>query len=362
MPRIELPLAAPPRSICLLRLSALGDVCNLVPAVRELQKRWPDCHITWVIGKAEHALLAGLSGVEFIIYDKRSGWRGMLALRCQLRGRQFDLLLQMQAALRASLLSLAIPARVRLGFDRERAKDRQHWFTHQQIPPHPGAHVLEGFLDFARALGGEPGDELHWGMPIPESARETARAWIDGKYLLISPCSSQRARNWRNWSVEGYAALIDHAFQRHGLKTILTGGNTALERDYAAQIQARCCVPVVDAIGKTDLKTLLALVAGATAVVAPDSGPVHMATATGVPAIGLYASSNPERTGPYLSRPWVVNTYPEEVRRVLGKSVEEVAWGQRVRDPEVMASIPLARVQERLDALMAWRAGEAMRD
>ena len=56
----------------MLRLSALGDVCNLVPTIRALQRRWPDIRITWIIGKAEHSLLAGLSGVEFVVYDAKT--------------------------------------------------------------------------------------------------------------------------------------------------------------------------------------------------------------------------------------------------------------------------------------------------
>ena len=112
----DLPLTQAPRSICSLRLSALGDVCNAVPAVRALQRQWPDCRITWIIGKVEHGLLEGLEGVELIPYDKRTGLKGVLALRRQLKQRRFDLLLHMQAALRASLLSLAVKADIRLGY------------------------------------------------------------------------------------------------------------------------------------------------------------------------------------------------------------------------------------------------------
>ncbi|MFL6591354.1 MAG: glycosyltransferase family 9 protein, partial [Luteimonas sp.] len=109
-----------PRSICLLRLSALGDVTHVVPLVRTLRKAWPDVRLAWVIGKGEHRLLDGLEGVEFIEYDKHSGAGGMLALRRRLRGERFDALLQMQVAARANLLSAFVPARRRIGYDRSR--------------------------------------------------------------------------------------------------------------------------------------------------------------------------------------------------------------------------------------------------
>ena len=78
----------PPSSLCLLRLSALGDVTHVVPLVRTLQQAWPGTTITWVIGTGEFKLLDGLPGVEFLVYDKRSGLGGMLGLRRALRGRR----------------------------------------------------------------------------------------------------------------------------------------------------------------------------------------------------------------------------------------------------------------------------------
>ncbi|OMH28129.1 glycosyl transferase [Motiliproteus sp. MSK22-1] len=346
-----------PRSICILRLSALGDVCNCLPAIRALQRQWPDCRITWIIGKVEKQLLLGLEGVELIAYDKKTGLKGIFELRRQLAGRKFDVLLHMQAALRASLVSLAVKADLRFGFDKERAKDYQYLFTNRKIAAHPKAHVLEGFMDFIEALGvSRPaltGDELTWNMPIPDESRTEALSVAPNRpFMLISPCSSQRARNFRNWSPEGYAGLMDYAYDRYGLHSVLSGGNTELERAYGRQIQGLCRSSPINLIGETSLKTLLALVEQAHLVVAPDSGPMHMATATGTPALGLYASSNPDRTGPYLSRQWVVNRYPDQVQKHLGAAVDKVSWGKRVRDPQVMLSITVEEVFNMLDQLI----------
>ncbi len=112
------PLPARPEHIGVLRLSALGDVCNLVPTVRALQRQWPEARITWIIGKGEHSLLAGLSGVEFIVYDKSSGLSGMRELWRRLADTRFDVLLHMQQALRASVLSLGLKADLRIGYDK----------------------------------------------------------------------------------------------------------------------------------------------------------------------------------------------------------------------------------------------------
>ena len=338
----------------MLRLSALGDVCNLVPTVRALQRQWPDARITWIIGKGEHSLLAGLSGVEFVVYDKSTGVAGMRTLWRELADTRFDVLLHMQQAMRASVLSLGLKADVRVGYDKARAKDAQHWFTQRQLTPHPRAHVLESYLDFARFLGVED-LSLDWNLPVPETAVEEARRIVgESPYLLISPCANPRLRNFRNWSAEGYAAVIEHAWRQYGLKTILTGGGSTQERQLGERIRTLCPDEVViDVIGDTSLKGLLALIRGSRAVIAPDSGPVHMANALGTPVVGLYATTNPDRAGPYRWRDYVVDRYPDAVRTFLHKSPAEIPWGQRVRHPDAMSLIRAEDVIERLEAVLA---------
>lgn len=340
-------------TICILRLSALGDCCNLVPAVRALQRAWPQARITWVIGAAEHSLLSGLSGVEFIIYDKKTGLAGMRALKRTLQGRRFDILLHMQAALRASVLSLFIPAQRRIGFDKARAKDFQWLFTRERITPNPQQHVAEGFMDFVRHLGIQD-TQPEWNLAIPSSNEQQAQALVEGHtpYLVLSPCSSNRARNWRNWSVEGYQAVIQHTYEKHGLKTVITGGHSEEEKHYGQALQQASPEAVINLVGKTPLKTLLALIKNANAVIAPDSGPIHMAVALQRPAIGLYVTSNPLRTGPWHQQEWVVNYYPQALDQFLQKTVSEVKWGQRVRDPNAMLIIPTHAVTDKIDLLM----------
>ena len=142
-----MPTPAAPRSLCLLRLSALGDVTHVLPLLHTLRKAWPDVAITWVIGKGEHRLLAGLPGVHFVEYDKKTGLAGMRALRREL-GQRFDVLLQLQVSARANLLSAFIPARTRVGYDRSRSKEGHGLFINTRIPDRPGIHVLDAIGSF----------------------------------------------------------------------------------------------------------------------------------------------------------------------------------------------------------------------
>ncbi|HSR64571.1 MAG TPA: glycosyltransferase family 9 protein [Xanthomonadaceae bacterium] len=327
------PLPAPPRAICLLRLSALGDVTHVVPLVRTLRRAWPEVALTWLIGKGEHRLLEGLPGVTFLEYDKRSGLAGMRALRAQLPVRRFDALLQMQVALRANLLSAFVPAARRIGYDRARSKDLHGLFVNERIPDRPGIHVLDAIGSFCEPLGLRQAD-VAWDLPVPDDARAWARAqWSDDRpVLLVSPCSSHVLRNWR---AERYAALADHAAER-GWQVVLCGGRSQLERDTTDAILAAMSAPALDLVGKDTLKQLPALLERATLVVTPDSGPMHIANAMGTKVLGLHAASNPARSGPYSDRRYCVDRYDDAARRFLGRPAAALAWGTKIERAGVM--------------------------
>ena len=346
-------LKTPPRRLCLLRLSALGDVSHVLPVVRTLQAQWPETAITWIIGKVEHSLVGDIPGVEFIVFDKQRRWRAYRDLQRVLADRRFDVLLHMQVSLRASLASLLIRSDVKIGFDATRAKDLQWLFTNASITSPPRQHVVDSFFAFAEALGIRQ-RVLRWDIPIPPAAAQFAAEVLPApeRVLVISPCSSM---SYRNWNVQGYAQVADYAIERHGMRVVLTGGPNAIERQYGEEITAAMKHPVLNLIGHTDLKQLLAILARAWAVVAPDSGPAHLATSVGVPVVGLYAATNPDRARPYLSADYVVNGYPDAVRDKYGKMPADLPWGIRVRDPGTMDRITVNHVTAVLDRLLSRR-------
>ena len=342
-------LNLPPKRLCIIRLSAIGDTCHTVPIVRAIQKAWPDTKLTWVIGKTEHALLAGLEDIEFIVLDKDRGFRGYFDVLKQVRHKNFDLLLHMHASMRANLVSLMISSKIRLGFDRQRARDYQWYFCNEHIPFRSQQHVIEGLFGFVKALNIQS-NELTWDIPISTKDRGFALEHINNNEptLLISPCSGQRLRNFRNWGIEYYEEVINYVASEYGAKTILTGGMTQLEQEYGEHILNNCQGRVINLIGKTTLKQLLALLERTTVLLCPDSGPAHMATSVGTPVVGLYATSNKSRTGPYKSQHLVVDKYPEALKREFNAKVNEVRWGQRIRNPRAMDLITVTDVIEKL--------------
>jgi len=327
-------MASSSPSLCLLRLSALGDVTHVVPLVHTLQAARPGTPIHWVIDKVGLKLLDGLPGVVFHAYDKRSGVAGMRALRAALPPQRFEALLQMQVAFRANVLSAFIPARRRIGYDRRRSKDLHGLFINERIPDRPGIHVLDAIGSFCEPLGLRQ-DSVSWDLAVPEAAHAWARAqWEDDgrPVLMISPCSSHVRRNWY---ADRYAAVASHASQR-GWRVVLCGGRSDLERNMADAIQAQLETPALDLVGKDTLKQLPALLARADLVMTPDSGPMHIANAMGTKVLGLHAASNPHRSGPYSDRRYCVDRYDDAARRFLGKPASALKWGAKVEFDEVM--------------------------
>ena len=356
MPQAAFSAANPPSSICLLRTSALGDVTHVVPIVRTLQAAWPRTRLAWIVGKLEHRLVGDIPGVEFLVFDKAAGWRGFAALRRQLAGRRFDALLHLQVALRANLVSALVRAPLRVGYDAARSRDLHGLFVNRRIAARSGEHVLDAMAGFLEPLGLRQ-TQVRWDIPIPDSAHVFAERHLPGDTptLLVSPCSSHRLRIWRT---ERHAAVMDHA-AAHGWRVVLCGGPSAFEREFGNAIMEKCKNKPIDLIGKDTLKQFLALCRRASLVLTPDSGPMHMANAVGIPVLGLHAPSNPDRSGPYSDRRWCVNRYDAAARKFRGKPADELPWGTKLEYPGVMELIETDAVIECFETFRSTQAGGA---
>ncbi|EOB3676116.1 glycosyltransferase family 9 protein [Vibrio vulnificus] len=334
-----------PNSVCFLRLSAIGDVCHAVAAVQALQRHWPSTKVTWVIGKVEAQLLQGLEGVELIVFDKKQGLDGMKAVWRQLKGRRFDALVHMQLALRASLVTLGIKATYKVGFNFKRAKEGQWLFTNRKISDTESAHVLDSFYSFIEYLG-VPRTPPQWQLPISDADHHFAQETLgDQPTLVISPAAS---KDERNWLADRYAALGDYAYEQ-GYQVVICGSPAEREKALAADILRHMQHPALSLVGKTNLKQLTALLNKAAVVLAPDSGPAHIATTQGTPVIGLYGHSNPKRTGPYNNLNEVVSVYEQFIVEQHGKAAETLPWSTRVKGDHIMQAISVNDVIRSFD-------------
>ncbi len=343
-------MGKPPKSICIVRLSAIGDVTHMVPVVRTIQKHWPDTELTWIIGKSEARLVHDIPDIEFIKFDKANAIRSYRSVFRKTRRRKFDVLLCAQVSLRANFIGSMIPAEMKLGYDKERSKDLHSFFIRQRIKPVARQHVLDSFFSFIEHVG-LPHREMNWNYSIPDEARQFARRYLaeDRFKLIISPCSTHPLRNW---SAERYAAVADFAARSLDAQVILCGGSSQTELRMGEQIESYMKMRALNLIGKDTLKQFLALLQGADVIISPDSGPAHIATGLGTPVIGLYAASNPRRSGPYFSQQWCVDRYDEAAHVFKNKSENELKWGTKLEYRGVMDLIAVEDVTSKLQTLV----------
>jgi len=345
--------SSPPRSILLVRLSALGDVTLMLPIVRTIQHFWPETKITWLIGRGAFHLLEGVEGVEFLVVDKPKSISDYKALRRLFQQRHFDVLLATQASLRTNLIYPLINAKLKLGFDRRRARDGQ-WLVTQQRIPFKQQHLMDSFFSFIETLGLNE-KIIRWDLPLNKTDHQWAKTIVNKfpttqPLIAINPGASKKERNW---SAGHYVSVIEEAQARWQANFVLTGSNSKIEQHLAQEIMTSSPnSKIMNLTGKSTPKQLAALLQRVTLLIAPDTGPVHIAVAMGAPVIGLYAVAPPELSGPYLSSHLVVNRYPQAVKTILNQDTETIQWGTRVHQGEPMNLIQPSDVINKLEKVL----------
>lgn len=303
-----------PREVCIVMLSAIGDAVHVLPVANALKRAWPECRITWVIQPVPHLMVRDHPAIDdFIVFDRKRGLRGLAefrAVRRALSDRRFDLLLGLQVYLKAGVITAMTPARVKLGFDRVRARDAQWLFTTHRIPARGQRHVQDQYFEFLEALG-VPAEPVMWGLDLTDEER---RAQSDFFSAIDRPSCAVvlgTSKAEKNWHTAGYLEVVDALYTRFGLQPVLVGGPSSAERTVADHILERTTVPVVDALGD-DLRRVVWLLDGSALVLTPDTGPLHMARALGTPCVSLFGYTNPKRTGPWRAyEDLIVDGYAE---------------------------------------------------
>jgi len=290
---MEAPLPDGPASVCLVKLGAIGDVVNTLPLVHRLRQAWPETRLAWAIAPLAHGLVQGHPEVdEFLVLDvkRRDHWRPFLR---ELRGRRFELTIDLQRILKSGLITRASGAPRRLGFDRARCKELSWLFTNERIPPRrdPGVTVAQ-YLEFADHLG-LPDCSPEWNLPRVPWAAASPR-------VCLGIGASKPANLWpaERWA-ELATALVDGragpALEPHELA--LCGGPQ--DRALADAILALAPPGVMDHVGTLTLQETAGLLAASALFVSGDTGPLHMAVAVGTPVVALFGAADPGRTGPF---------------------------------------------------------------
>jgi len=335
----------PPRDICIVMLSAIGDAVHVLPVANALKRAWPASRITWIVQTVPHALVAGHPAIDdFVVFRRVRGvgaWRSFDDVRRTLHGRRFDLLLGLQVYLKAGVITALTDARVKLGFDRARARDAQWMFTTHRIPPHAPQHVQDQYFEFLDWLGVEA-DPVEWGLEPTPAERDAQReffARLDRPACAVVLATSKPQKDW---TAAGYAHALDEIERVHGLRPVIVGGPSSAEHRAAEEVRRLAGAEVVDALGD-DVRRLVWLLEGSALAISPDTGPLHIARAVGTPVVGLYGYTNPKRTGPYrMYEDLVVDGYARDEGEDYPISPDHRDGMKRVTVERVLEKVDLA--------------------
>ena len=302
MPRPTVDLATlRPERVCLIKPSSLGDVVHALPVLSALRATWPKAHLAWVVNRGLRGLLDGHPHLdELIPFDRGSvglGPRGVsafLRFATELRRKRFDLAIDLQGLFRSGLMTAATGARVRVGLASAR-EGATHFYTHR-VPTTSATHAVDKLMEVARAFGGDPRPSF-----APSISAED-RAWAAG--VLRGVASPRLIVNvgarWltKRWPPAQFAEVAALAARDRGAGLVAVGApeDAALVADLIERLGA---IPILDLAGRTNLSQLAAVMEAADCVLSNDTGPLHLAAATGVPDVGVYTCTSPAKTGPY---------------------------------------------------------------
>lgn len=290
-------LSGSERRLLVVLPKGIGDVVYGLALVGALKRAHRQLEITWVVQSAASPLLEGHPDVDrVVVYSPRTGLSGLRDLWRTLRVGRFDVVLNLGMYLHAlPPVWFARSART-VGFDGSYARDGLPLFHRERVSAPAGAHVMDVFRAAGRHLGVEVAADWRWTWSEVEQKRRqelVAQSGVRPKVALV-PCAG---RPEKDWPLVRFGELAKRLRARADALILVLGGPRPEEAVAADHI--RSMVPdCLSAVGD-DLRRVLWILSVCDLVVAPDTGPLHLARSLGTPLVGLYGHTDPGRYGPY---------------------------------------------------------------
>jgi len=292
--------------ILLIRLRRIGDIILTTPAVRALKLALPQAELAYVVEEPYRRLVEGNPDLaEIIVVPKGQTGRDFAALIRRVRKAKFDAVLDFHGGPRASLLTLLSGAKIKIGYE---VKYRSFIYDVRVPRRTAGAriHSVENHVNLVRALG-VPVTEIS-GLVVPEARPEeaaTVRRFLAENGLTSGDAGGPvvlhigAGTRFRDWGAENMAELIRLLETRPGVRVILIGGQE--DREIEAAI-LELTTGTLSLVGRLNLAETRELIARATLFAGPDSGPMHIAAATGTPIVAWFGPNVTAHVAPWKPR------------------------------------------------------------
>jgi len=343
-----------PRHLCIVLLSGLGDVVHGLPVANAIRDASPGIRLTWVVEPMPGEILAGHQSIDrMIIYRPADGLRGIRQLRRNFReGPPVDVTLNLNVYFKSVWPTIFSNAPRRIGFDRSRSFEGVWLVSNERLQPRPRAHTADMFLQFADHLGIRTGHP-QWRLRFsPAEAQEQAGFFARFGGVPVATIIPASASPKKDWLAKRWADLADALAGDFGFRIVLAGGPGEREQRIGREIVERASAAIEWAMGDS-VRRLAWIIRGSDLVIAPDTGPVHIARALNVPVVGIFGHTNPWRVGPWRAYQdlWVDHyTDPEKGPDPSNRTPR---WG---RMPTIETREVLERVQTAVERYGVGRA------
>jgi heptosyltransferase-1 len=324
-----------PRSIVIVKLSAIGDVLHAVPAAVALKKAFPATRIGWAVEGRAADVLAGHPAIDHCFRLPR-GWlkspRAVWSLRQQLQAFAADVTIDMQGLFKSMVATTLSAARTRIGYAKPESRE-QAWLAYTSAIRPTAPHIIERHCELLAPLGVET-PAIEFDMPRWPVSRSRVKEWFHELRFDAAPVIMNPGAGWasRLWPTERFAAVARELSRRQGVPSLVVWGGGD-ERAAAERIVAEADGAAVMAPATT-LQDLGEVCRLARLFISSDTGPLHLAAAVGTPCVGLFGPVPAGRNGPYGSQHVSVEP-PAHLRP---------AWADRKTDTQSMLGIEVAAV------------------
>lgn len=307
-----------PRRLLMVRLSAIGDVVNTLPAVTLLRHALPDAFLGFAVEDRARDVIVGHPLLDRVHVFPRRRWRTLLwsadprnwlqlrrevrDYRAELRAQRYEVVLDEQSNLKGAVHAFASGAPRRIGFARGHDYELNHLLSTEQVtPPAERPHRVDKFVSLLGALGID-GAERSYVLPEDAAARARVAAYLTGAglgprgFVVVHPGTSDHGAEKR-WPPESFAELARLVGVRLGLPVLVTWGPG--EEELARRVCTLAGPAARLAPATASLLELAELLRQAAVFVSADTGPMHLAVAAGVHCVALFGPKDPAVYGPY---------------------------------------------------------------
>lgn len=261
----------------------MGDSILTTPLIKAVRKKLPDSRITFCVRPENAPLFEGLNFIdEVITFDKRgteSGFKGLLSFVKRIRGMNFDLAISPHMSFRTSLIMFMSKIPERAGFVESAFSAAYTMSCAKDLTYH---EVERYQLLFERVFGHFPGEVIAPEVFTDAKVSDEYRAELGEKPIGINPGSVWETKKW---PAENFARVADMLKDR-GYSPVIIGAES--DRPDVDKLLAASKYKHINMCGKSPLEKLPSLISCFKYLVTNDSGPMHIAVATGVPCVAIF--------------------------------------------------------------------------